>query len=280
MSTFSIPIKVCDRLDSLTRRFWWKPSQREGRFITWNALDKLCYPRSRGGLGFKKANEMNNALMAKLAWMIASKRDSTYMRILRLKYKVSEDWLRAKAPKNASPIWRAIEKAKSIVSKGACYLIGDGKSVDIWLDSWVPWIQGFTLAPKSASTLRVATKGFKADEAQLTMTADIINLILNPPEPLWQAHDKGSGLKLYPNGLFQAEAEALLWTVQLASRERWCSVTFEGDCKVNKSCNNAAHVVAKFAIESNMSCFFISGNLPPSIVDACKKDAPLCFSLS
>lgn len=35
---------------------------------------------------------------------------------------------------------KEIEKAKSIVSKGACYLIGDGKSVDIWLDLWVPWI--------------------------------------------------------------------------------------------------------------------------------------------
>ena len=80
------------------------------------------------------------------------------MRVLRLKYKVSEDWLRAEAPKNASPIWKAIEKTKSIVSKGACYLIGDGKFVDIWLDPWVPWIQGFTPAPKTASTLRVATK--------------------------------------------------------------------------------------------------------------------------
>ena len=158
MSTFSVPNKVCDRLDSLTRRFWWKPSQREGRFIVWSAWDKLCYPRSHDGLRFKKAKEMNNALLAKLAWMIASKRDSTCMRILRLKYKVSEDWLRAKAPKNASTIWKAIEKAKSIVSKGACYLIGDGKSVDIWLDSWVSWIQGFTPAPKTASTPQVATK--------------------------------------------------------------------------------------------------------------------------
>lgn len=33
LSTFGIPNKVCDRLDSLTRRFWWKPNQSEGRYI-------------------------------------------------------------------------------------------------------------------------------------------------------------------------------------------------------------------------------------------------------
>lgn len=80
------------------------------------------------------------------------------MRILRSKYKARDDWLRANVPKNASPIWKAIEKAKSIVSKGACYLIGDGNPVDIWFDPWVPWIQGFIPAPKSASIPREATK--------------------------------------------------------------------------------------------------------------------------
>lgn len=33
MSTFSIPNKVCDKLDSLTRRFLWKPRQSEGGFM-------------------------------------------------------------------------------------------------------------------------------------------------------------------------------------------------------------------------------------------------------
>ena len=73
MSTFSIPKKVCDNLDSLSRRFWWNPKKSEGHFLAWRAWDKLCYPKSRGGLGFKKAKDFNNALLAKLAWMIASK---------------------------------------------------------------------------------------------------------------------------------------------------------------------------------------------------------------
>ena len=70
-----------------------------------------------GSLRFKKTKDINNALLAKLAWMIASKRDSLCMQILQVKYKVKHDWLRYDPPKSATLIWRAIEKAKSIVIK-------------------------------------------------------------------------------------------------------------------------------------------------------------------
>ena len=158
MPTFDIPNKVCDKLDSLARRFWWKPSQREGRFIAWRSWENLCCPRSVGGLGFKKAKNINSAMLAKLAWMIATKRDSLYMRIVRAKNKAKEDWLRADASKYASPTWKAIEKARSVVKKGACFLIGDGKSVDIWLDSWVPWVQNFIPSPKVESLVQSPMK--------------------------------------------------------------------------------------------------------------------------
>lgn len=50
MSTFSIPNKVCNSLNALTRRFWWKLKQHESRFLAWKAWDNLCCPRSDGGL--------------------------------------------------------------------------------------------------------------------------------------------------------------------------------------------------------------------------------------
>lgn len=90
-----------------------------------------------GGLGFKRAMDVNNALLAKLAWMIASKRDSLCMSILRAKYKVRHDWLHKDPPRAISPIWKAIETAKKIVAKGACYLIGDGSTINVWTDPWV-----------------------------------------------------------------------------------------------------------------------------------------------
>ena len=52
-----------------TRRFGWKP-KNQGHFLAWRAWDKLCHPRSLGGLSLKKAKEINNALIAKLdVWL-------------------------------------------------------------------------------------------------------------------------------------------------------------------------------------------------------------------
>ena len=93
MSSFDIPNKICDNLDALSRRFWWRPKEREGRYLAWKDWDKPCQPKARGGLGYRKAKNFNNALLVKLAWMVASKRDYLCMQILRAKYKVRPNWL-------------------------------------------------------------------------------------------------------------------------------------------------------------------------------------------
>ena len=82
MSTFNFPKKVCDKMDAITRRFWWKQKEEECKCLSWKSWDKLCVPKAAGGLGFKKFKDKNNALLAKLAWMVASKRDSLCIQIL------------------------------------------------------------------------------------------------------------------------------------------------------------------------------------------------------
>lgn len=158
MSTFKVPNKICDKMDSLTRRFWWNPKEQQGGFITRKSWEKLCLPKSSGGLGFKKTKDINISLLAKLAWMVATKRDSLCMQILRAKYKIKHDWLRFNPPRLASPIWKAIKQAKSIIIKGACYLIGDGSSIDVWQDPWVPWYQGFIPKPRDENSTQLSMK--------------------------------------------------------------------------------------------------------------------------
>lgn len=70
MSTFSIPKKVCNNLDSLSRRFWWNAKKLEGNFLAWRSWDKLCHLKNRGGPGFKKAKDINNhSLPSLLGWL-------------------------------------------------------------------------------------------------------------------------------------------------------------------------------------------------------------------
>ena len=67
MSTFNIPKKVCDKMDAITRRFWWKQKEEDGKCLSWKSWDKLCVAKVAGGLGFKKFKDRNNGLLAKLA---------------------------------------------------------------------------------------------------------------------------------------------------------------------------------------------------------------------
>ena len=80
--SFDVPGSVCNKLDAVTRRFWWNPKK------DWKSWDHLCLPKSLGGLGFRSSKKFNDALLAKLTWMVLSKRDSCCIKALRSKYKV------------------------------------------------------------------------------------------------------------------------------------------------------------------------------------------------
>jgi hypothetical protein len=88
MSTFEVPSKTYDKLDYLVIRFWWCPSKSNRRYMVAKSWKNLCKHKKEGGLGFRKSKEFNYTLLSKIAWMIASGRDSVCMSLLRSKYKV------------------------------------------------------------------------------------------------------------------------------------------------------------------------------------------------
>ena len=64
MSCFKLPDTLCDELTSLIRNLWWRQKQNE-RKTAWLSWEKLCMPKSCGGLGFKLLKSLNLALLAK-----------------------------------------------------------------------------------------------------------------------------------------------------------------------------------------------------------------------
>jgi hypothetical protein len=145
MSVFKLPKGLCVDLDAILRKFWWSPHTEGNSFFTPIAWSSLCKPFSDGGLGFRKFECFNEAMLSKLAWWILSDRDSFCVKVLRGKYKVRFNWLSCSPTKSSSFAWKGIESTRSLLAKGACRLVGNGVNTLVWEDPWIPISRGLSL---------------------------------------------------------------------------------------------------------------------------------------
>ena len=64
MSCLKIPDSLCDELTTMIRKFWWGQKKDEKK-ISWLSWEKMCEPKSNGGMGFKNLKYFNLDLLAK-----------------------------------------------------------------------------------------------------------------------------------------------------------------------------------------------------------------------
>ena len=143
MSTFRIPEQVCRDLDSLVCRFWWGVKPGVCRFMALKAWKEICLPKEAGGLGFRRFQDINTALLAKLAWSIAKGERSLWADMLSAKYLKQDTFFTFQIKSGDSPVWRGIVSSKTILEKASCFKVGNGAKINPWKDPWIPWLPGF-----------------------------------------------------------------------------------------------------------------------------------------
>jgi hypothetical protein len=52
MFVFLLPKKVCKKINDVISQFWWGDDD-QGKKMHWFSWWKLCFPKKKGGMGFK-----------------------------------------------------------------------------------------------------------------------------------------------------------------------------------------------------------------------------------
>ena len=86
-------------------------------------------------MGFK---QFNLAMLAKQGWRLQTETDSLLYRVFKSKYFPNCEFVYASLGRNPSFAWRSIMAAQDIVQKGRWWQVGNGRSIMIWKDKWLP----------------------------------------------------------------------------------------------------------------------------------------------
>ena len=137
MSCFKLPNALCDDLTSMIRNFWWGQKE-EDKKITWLSWEKMCEPKSNGGMGFRQLKQFNLALLAKQCWRLQTRQDSLVYKVLKAKYFPLCEFVEASLGNNPSFSWRSIMFAQMVVKEGLRWRVGNSTNIYIWGDKWLP----------------------------------------------------------------------------------------------------------------------------------------------
>lgn len=138
-SCFRVPESICNKLDSLSRAFWWghEPGFRVRKLhlLHW---DEVCKPKSMGGLGLKKFSLMNQAMVAKQFWRISHNPQSLMVRAFKAKYFPRCSIHECSPKPHHSRIWRGIINKKNPKLKEGRWWIGKGFDIPLTHPAWYP----------------------------------------------------------------------------------------------------------------------------------------------
>jgi hypothetical protein len=137
MSVFQLPKKLCSDINSMMSKFWWGHKGNDAR-IPWMSWEKLGRTKAKGGLGYRDLEAFNMALLAKQGWRLIQHPQSLVAKIIKEKYFPGCSFMDSKLGNRPSYAWRSIWNSKKLLKKGLIWRVGDGTSINIWTDCWIP----------------------------------------------------------------------------------------------------------------------------------------------
>lgn len=116
-SIFVLPKAVTDQIVGICRNYLWGGRTEYSRppYISWK---NTCLPKSSGGLGIRDYGAWNKALMGKLIWAIAKKKDSLWVKWVNGRYLRGNSWWSYTPTADTSWHWKKLCKVKDLFKNG------------------------------------------------------------------------------------------------------------------------------------------------------------------
>lgn len=137
MTLFKLPSTWCMEISKMIARFWWsgKDGKRPMYWVSWR---KMAMPKDLGGMGFRDLGDFNDAMLTKTAWRLHHNPDSLWARVMRGLYYPKHSLTEAKKGARPSWAWNSILTGRDIIQNQGAWRVGDGKSIRVFEDNWVP----------------------------------------------------------------------------------------------------------------------------------------------
>ncbi|KAG8384512.1 hypothetical protein BUALT_Bualt04G0125600 [Buddleja alternifolia] len=115
--------------------------------VSWinNIDDDVNWKSLRGGLGLRRAFDLNKALVGKLAWTFCTDSSKIWPQLLKFKYLRHNSFIDQDSyPPSSSWVWKDIFSCKKLLLKGACFTVTLDYDLRTWGDPWIPSLENFT----------------------------------------------------------------------------------------------------------------------------------------
>ena len=117
------------------RRWGHKENDKK---INWMSWERMGFSKEQGRMGFRDLICFNNALLAKQWWRLLKDLESIMEQILKAKYFKNVPFLSAQLGNIPSFAWRSLLSTKELFIASLIWRMGDGESICIWGDRWIP----------------------------------------------------------------------------------------------------------------------------------------------
>ncbi|XP_075670206.1 putative mitochondrial protein AtMg00310 [Castanea sativa] len=173
MLCFKLLKGLINEIEGLIRKFGWG-YRREQKRIHWVSWEKLCLPKSEGGMGFRELSRFDDSLLAKQVWRLKKNEDTLFHKVFKANFFPSCSIMEANSLSKGSYAWKTITQAKRVVELGLVWQVGDGKSIKVRGDKWLPSSHGSCIVSPASSLSPDSNVSALIDEESHTWNTDLI----------------------------------------------------------------------------------------------------------